>query len=78
VPADIVILRAESGLPCPADVILFETSEDFVAESYLNIMDKPHQNALQFNRLGRELPPEAMYKDGGFGRGEETKGLGGF
>lgn len=39
---DIAIVRAEAGLPCPADLILFETSEDFVSESYLNIMDKPH------------------------------------
>ena len=43
---DIVILKAETGLPCPADVLLFEASEDLETETYLNVMDKPHQNAL--------------------------------
>ena len=43
---DIVILKAEIGLPCPADVLLFEASEDLETETYLNVMDKPHQNAL--------------------------------
>ena len=39
---DIVVLKAEMGLPCPADVLLFEASEDFETETYLNVMDKPH------------------------------------
>ena len=48
-------------------MILFESSGNLTVTSYLEIMDKEHQEMFEFRSLGEELPPGACTKRGGFG-----------
>lgn len=62
--SDIVFLDSKVSSVIPADIILFETSSNFLIASYLDTFDSGNKHFYQMRRDRYKVPESALRKQG--------------
>lgn len=77
--SDVVCLDSRVSSVIPADILLVETSDDFLIASYLDTFDSGNKHFYQMRKDGYRVPESAVRKEGMISteaaEGDEEEGL---